>query len=69
MVKEIWKDIPGYEGYYQVSNIGRVKGLERKVPHPTCGGDWKSVIDDNSPSDYRFSGYASSNYKKIPNNG
>jgi hypothetical protein len=39
MVKEIWKDIPGYEGYYQVSNIGRVKGLERKVPHPTCGGE------------------------------
>lgn len=29
--KEIWKDIPNYEGYYQVSNIGRVKSLERKV--------------------------------------
>lgn len=28
---EIWKDIPGYEGYYQVSNIGRVKSLPRKV--------------------------------------
>lgn len=27
---EIWKDIPGYEGYYQVSNIGNVKSLERK---------------------------------------
>lgn len=22
---EIWKDVPGYEGRYQVSNIGRVK--------------------------------------------
>jgi len=29
--KEIWKDIPNYEGYYQVSNFGRVKSLERKV--------------------------------------
>ena len=29
-MKEIWKDIPGYEGYYQVSNFGRVKSLERK---------------------------------------
>ena len=29
-MKEIWKDIPGYEGYYQVSNIGNVKSLERK---------------------------------------
>ncbi len=28
---EIWKDIPNYEGLYQVSNLGRVKSLERKV--------------------------------------
>ena len=26
---EIWKDIKGYEGYYQVSNLGRVRSLER----------------------------------------
>ncbi|WBK39941.1 HNH endonuclease [PinkBerry-associated phage LS06-2018-MD08] len=29
-MKEIWKDIKGYEGYYQISNLGRVKSLERK---------------------------------------
>ncbi len=29
-MKEIWKDIKGYEGKYQVSNLGRVKSLERK---------------------------------------
>lgn len=28
-MKEIWKDIRGYEGLYQVSNLGRVKSLER----------------------------------------
>lgn len=28
---EVWKDIPGYEGYYQVSNMGRVKSLDRKI--------------------------------------
>ena len=28
---EIWKDIKGYEGLYQVSNMGRVKGIERYV--------------------------------------
>jgi len=27
--EEIWKDIDGYEGIYQVSNMGRVKSLER----------------------------------------
>jgi hypothetical protein len=26
---EIWKDIIGYEGLYQVSNLGRVKSLSR----------------------------------------
>ena len=26
--KEIWKDIVGYEGLYQVSNLGRVKSLK-----------------------------------------
>lgn len=24
---EIWKDIEGYEGLYQVSNLGRIKSL------------------------------------------
>lgn len=28
---EIWKDIPGYENYYQVSNYGRVKSLPRTI--------------------------------------
>ena len=26
---EIWRDIRGYEGRYQVSNLGRVKTVER----------------------------------------
>ena len=30
-MEEIWKDIAGYEGYYQVSNLGRVKSLDRYV--------------------------------------
>jgi hypothetical protein len=30
-MEEIFKDIPGYEGLYQVSNLGRVKSLPRKV--------------------------------------
>ena len=28
-IEEIWKDIKGYEGLYQVSNFGRVKNLRR----------------------------------------
>ena len=26
-IKEVWRDIPEFEGYYQVSNLGRVKSL------------------------------------------
>ena len=28
---EIWKDIKGFEGYYQVSNTGRIRSLDRKI--------------------------------------
>lgn len=30
-MKEIWKDIKGYEGYYKISNKGRVLSTKRKV--------------------------------------
>ena len=30
-MEEIWKDIPGYEGYYQASNTGRIRCVERIV--------------------------------------
>jgi len=31
MEGEIWKDIEGFEGYYQISSLGRVKSLSRLV--------------------------------------
>ncbi len=31
MSKEIWKDIPGYEGSYQVSNHNQVRSLDRYI--------------------------------------
>ena len=32
-MKEIWKDVKGYEGSYQVSNLGNVKSLDRIITH------------------------------------
>ena len=29
MENEVWKDIVGYEGIYQISNLGRIKSLEK----------------------------------------
>lgn len=34
---EIWKDIKGYEGIYQISNLGRVRGCDRYVNTPNNG--------------------------------
>lgn len=31
MEEEIWKDIPGWEGKYQVSNLGRARSVDRLV--------------------------------------
>jgi hypothetical protein len=31
-MEEVYKDVLDYEGFYQVSNLGNVKSLERKVP-------------------------------------
>lgn len=37
--KEIWKDVVGYEGLYQVSNLGRIKSLFRykRILKPIVG--------------------------------
>lgn len=34
---EIWMDVKSFEGYYQVSDLGRVRSLDRVVPHNRCG--------------------------------
>lgn len=38
-MSEIWKDIKGYEGRYQVSNLGRVKSLNTKSKTRFYKGD------------------------------
>lgn len=30
-MKEVWKDVVGYEGLYKVSNVGRVKSLKKDM--------------------------------------
>lgn len=44
-MKELWKDIKGYEGLYQVSNLGRVKSLAR---HKTSRYNNEEIIMTNS---------------------
>lgn len=46
-MKEVWKDIPQFEGLYQVSNMGNVRSIERVVPF----GSQQRII---KPSKLRF---------------
>lgn len=43
MDEEIWKEIPGYEGRYQVSNYGRVIGPRGKVLKPWLNKNYEFV--------------------------
>ena len=36
-MEEVWKDVVGYEGLYEVSNLGRVRSLDRYVAHYNAG--------------------------------
>lgn len=44
MEKEIWKDVVGYEGLYQVSNLGRIKSLPKLKKTPTTTFMTKEII-------------------------
>lgn len=46
MTKEIWKDVAGYEGLYEVSSTGKVRTHENKVTHSVKHGlrHWKQRI-------------------------
>ena len=58
--KEVWKDIPGYEGLYQVSNTGKVKSMNygrSGVPGimtPRDNGGYKCVKIYNVDKKYKY---------------
>ena len=41
---EIWKDIPGFDAYYQVSNHGRVRSHQQSGPHPRYPNFTRTVL-------------------------
>ena len=50
-MKEIWKDIPSYEGIYKVSNKGKVKNIKFNrlmKPSATQGGILQVIISKDS---------------------
>ena len=66
MPKEIWKDISGYEGLYQVSNFGRVRSLPRIVTYTRTYNGRKQVINSHHKGRIMAFAVNSSGYFQVP---
>lgn len=56
-MEEVWKDIDGFEGYYQVSNLGKVKSVDRYVKNSSLSSGIQHIKEKMlKPSD-NGSGY------------
>lgn len=59
VMEEIWKDVSGYEGHYQISNLGKIMSLPRYVINSNGrvffvrGG----VLDANQPKSRYYSAH------------
>lgn len=52
-MKEIWKDIPEFKGYYKISNLGRVKRI-KKSGNSYCGRILKERKDRYGYVEYKL---------------
>ena len=65
-MEEIWKDIPGYEGVYQASNLGRIRTAEGKTTYTKFHGQRKwtqRVLKPKACRDFNACGYRVSLWK------
>lgn len=59
-MNEVWKDIKGFEGRYQVSNMGRVRSLDRDIVTTYLGTvhtrhyKGKILVDKKTPAGYCY---------------
>lgn len=60
-MKEVWKDVKGFEGIYQVSNKGNVKSLDRVVE---CVDSFRHYKGKMMKLDKKKNGYLQVNLKR-----
>ena len=54
-VKEIWRDIPEYRGYYQASTLGRIRSVDRVIIYKNgCKRFYKGVIKAQRPGSHDY---------------
>ena len=56
-MEEIWKDIPEYQGFYQISNLGRVKRKKRNVNSFIQKSGFRTISDRICNSQDNGKGY------------
>lgn len=70
-MEEIWKDIEGYEGLYQVSNMGRVKSVRKNIilrGGITSGYKRVLLCTNNIPKGYYIHRLVANAFIPNPNN-
>lgn len=69
-MKEIWKDIKGYEGLYQISNFGNVKTLRNSSFLKGTGTEYKKVVlyKNKKAKIFYIHRLVAEHYIKNPNN-
>lgn len=63
MENEVWKDVVGYEGLYQVSNLGRLKSLEKSTKF--YSGYQKKICERKYPERIICKNHISNGYLQI----
>lgn len=51
-IKEEWRDVVGYEGYYQVSNFGQVRSVDRIIEHHGYKQFWHGKLITKNKYNY-----------------
>jgi hypothetical protein len=59
-MQEIWKQIPGHELCYEISNLGRVRSLERQV-----GNRWGTAVGKLIPAKIRVASKNAQGYHSV----
>ena len=63
MTKEIWKDVIGYEGFYEISNQGRCRRSMKDTPHDgTYPG---KILNGTKVREYRKVSLRNKNFRKL----
>lgn len=70
-LNEVWKDIEGYEGLYQVSNLGRVKSVKNNIirkPRIASGYFYVNLSKAGKKKTYKIHRLVAQHFIANPNN-